>query len=630
MGSLVGDVANFSIFDAHMKILEKIPKRRQEPKYKRLSRIYYNRMFPRRQDALKVALSVAAGVFIGVWPTIGVAILLTLAFCAALRLPKVPGVVASFVANPLTQFGFFYPAGYGIGCWIYRPGKISFDFLDEFERISFKNCIEIVGNLWSNAADHLIAFLIGITIVAAVFALAFFFVAYFMVSYRKKKWIAAKTGYIHNLIAEDEVLIKESHKGKKPMMHIYPFKALRPVNPAEAETISALPYDVMNRAEAKAMAEGLPHSYLRVTRAELELDDSVDAYDPKVYAHARENMEKMIADGVIAFDKKDCLYVYRQTMNGREQYGLVCCVPAADYFNGTIKKHELTRADKEEDRLRHVLATNANTGPVFLTYRDNGQFDVFGAVTKRAPVYDFVSKGDGFGHTVWVIDNDEEIAAIRKAFEEVPVSYIADGHHRSAAGARAASYRAEQNPKNTGDEEYNRYLAILFPSTQLKILDYNRVLKDLNGRTPDELMAEMEKVFDIAPLAEMQSPSKQNQVNFYMGGKWYACTFKDKFLKNLGPVDSLDVALLQKLILNPLFDIDDPRTSKRIDFVGGIRGLGELVKRVDSGECACAFAMYPTTLDQLMNIADAGEIMPPKSTWFEPKLRDGLLVHTLD
>lgn len=613
-----------------MKILEKIPKRRQESKYKRLSRIYYNRMFPRRMDALKVASSVFIGVFIGIWPTIGFAIILTVAVCALFRLPKVPGVIADFVANPVTQFGLFYPGGYYIGCKIVQPAKITFDFLGEFERMSIKNCGVIIKNLWVNAADHLIAFMVGITIVAAVVGFMFFLLAYFIVSYRKKKWIAAKTGYIHNLISEDEVIIKESRNKGKPMMHIYPFKALRPVKPEEAKDISALPYDVMNRAEAKEMAKGLPHSYLRVTRAELELDDSVDAYDPKVYAHARANLDKMIADGVIAHDKKDCLYVYRQTMNGREQYGLVCCVPAADYFNGIIKKHELTRADKEEDRLRHVLDTNANTGPVFLTYRDQGQFDLFGAVTKRAPVYDFVSEGDGFGHTVWIIDDDAEIAAIRKSFEAIPVSYIADGHHRSAAGARAASYRAEQNPKNTGDEEYNRYLAILFPSTQLKILDYNRVLKDLNGRTPEQLMAEMEQVFDIAPLAEMQSPEKQNQVNFYMGGKWYACTFKDKFLKNLGPVDSLDVALLQKLILKPLFDIDDPRTSKRIDFVGGIRGLGELVKRVDSGECACAFAMYPTTLDQLMNIADAGEIMPPKSTWFEPKLRDGLLVHTLD
>ncbi|MBO7384692.1 MAG: DUF1015 family protein, partial [Fibrobacter sp.] len=457
-----------------MKILENIPKRRQQPKYKRLSRIYYNRMFPRNQDAMKVAWSVFIGVFIGVWPTIGFAIILTVAICALFRLPKVPGVIADFVANPVTQFGLFYPGGYLIGCKIVNPDPITFDFLGEFERMSIRNCAVILKNLWVNAADHLLAFMVGITIMAAVVGFLFFFAAYFIVSRRKKKWIAGKTSYIHNLIAEDEIIIKESRNKGKPMMHIYPFKALRPVNPAEAKDISALPYDVMNRAEAKEMAKGLPHSYLRVTRAEIELPDSVDAYDPKVYAHARENLDKMIADGVIAHDKKDCLYVYRQTMNGREQYGLVCCVPAADYFNGIIKKHELTRADKEEDRLRHVLDTNANTGPVFLTYRDQGQFDLFGAVTKKKPVYDFVSDGDGFGHTVWIIDDDAEIAAIRKSFEAIPVSYIADGHHRSAAGARAASYRAEQNPKNTGEEEYNRYLAILFPSTQLKILDYNR------------------------------------------------------------------------------------------------------------------------------------------------------------
>lgn len=603
---------------------------RSESKYKRLGRIYYNRMFPRRQDASKVAWSVAAGVAIGIWPTIGVAIILTVAFCALFRLPKVPGIVASFVANPLTQFGFFYPTGYSIGCKIINPDKINFDFLSEFEGVSFKNFTSVISHLWTSATDHVVAFLIGITIVALFFGAIFFIATFFIVNYRKKKWLEAKNSYISSLIAEDQLLIKEAHKGKNPMMHIFPFKALRPVNPDEAETISALPYDVMNRAEAKAMAKGLAHSYLRVTRAELELDDSLDAYDPKVYAHARENLDKMIAEGVIVYDKKPCLYVYRQTMNGREQYGLVCCVPAKDYFNGIIKKHELTRADKEEDRLRHVLATNANTGPVFLTYRDKGQFDIFGAVTKRKPVYDFVSKGDGFGHTVWIIDNDNEIEAIRKSFEQVPVSYIADGHHRSAAGARAASFRAEQNPNNTGDEEYNRYLAILFPSTQLKILDYNRVLKDLNGHSVDELWQLMKAVFNVQELDKMQSPTKQNQVNFYIGGKWYACTFKPEFLKNLGPVDSLDVALLQKLILQPIFDIDDPRTSKRIDFVGGIRGLGELVKRVDSGECACAFAMYPTTLNQLMDIADAGEIMPPKSTWFEPKLRDGLLVHSLD
>ncbi|MCQ2102345.1 MAG: DUF1015 family protein [Fibrobacter sp.] len=616
-----------------MSELEINPKRRQESKYKRLSRIYYNRMFPRRHDALEVAWSVFVGVFVGVSPTFGVAIIMTVAICALFKLPKVPGVIADFVANPVTQFGFFYPSGYALGCAIVQPEAINFDFLGEFEQVSWSNFGTIMGNLWNNASGHLFAFLVGIEIIATITGFIFFFIAYFVVLRRKKKWLDGKTSYIHNLIAEDEVLIKETRNKGKPMMHIYPFKALRPVDPAEAKNISALPYDVMNRAEAKEMAQGLPHSYLRVTRSELELDDSVDAYDPKVYAHARENLDKMIADGVIAHDKKDCLYIYRQTMNGREQYGLVCCVPAEDYFNGIIKKHELTRADKEEDRLRHVLGTNANTGPVFLTYRDEGQFELLADVIKTAPTYDFVTEADGFGHTVWVIEDDAKIAAIRKAFEAVPVSYIADGHHRSAAGARAASFRAEEAKKAgtyTGEEEFNRYLAILFPSTQLKILDYNRVLKTLNGHTPEQLMAEMAKVFDIAELPEMQSPAKQNQVNFYMGGKWYACTFKSEYLQNLGPVDSLDVALLQKLILKPLFNVDDPRTSKNIDFVGGIRGLGELVKRVDSGECTCAFAMYPTTLDQLMNIADAGEIMPPKSTWFEPKLRDGLLVHTLD
>lgn len=390
-----------------MSVLDRIPKRRQESKYKRLSRIYYNRMFPRRHDALEVAWSVFVGVFIGVSPTFGVAIIMTVATCALFKLPKVPGVIADFVANPVTQFGFFYPAGYALGCAIVQPEAISFDFLKEFEQVSWSNFGTIMGNLWHNASGHLFAFLVGIEIIATITGFIFFFIAYFVVGYRKKKWLAAKTGYIHNLIAEDEVLIKETrNKGKKPMMHIYPFKALRPVDPAEAKNISALPYDVMNRAEAKEMAQGLPHSYLRVTRSELELDDSLDAYDPKVYAHARENLDKMIADGVIAHDKKDCLYIYRQTMNGREQYGLVCCVPAEDYFNGTIKKHELTRADKEEDRLRHVLGTNANTGPVFLTYRDEGQFELLADVIKTAPTYDFVTEADGFGHTVWVIEDD--------------------------------------------------------------------------------------------------------------------------------------------------------------------------------------------------------------------------------
>lgn len=606
-------------------------KRKKSEEYRatRISRVYFNRMFPKRMDALQVALSVFLGVFIGIMPTIGIAIILTVAACALFRLPKVPGVVSSFVANPLTQFGVFYPSGYYIGKQILSPEEIKFDFLHELEGLSFSNCTEVVSKLWTEASGHVLAFLLGITIVSFIFGLAFGIAAYFIVSYRKRKHIAIKNKYIHELISEDQVIIKEA-KQKGKHMHIYPFKALRPVDPAQAKDISALPYDVMNREEAKAMAAGLPHSYLRITRAELELPDSVDAYDPQVYAHAKENLDKFIAEGVIAFDKKDCLYIYRQTMNGREQYGLVCTVPAKDYFDNIIKKHELTRKDKEDDRLRHILATNSNTGPVFLTYRDNGQFNLLKKIISRDPVYDFVTEADGFGHTVWVIDNDQEIEEICRAFDTVPVSYIADGHHRSAAGARAAGYRASQNPNNKGDEEYNRYLAILFPSTQLKILDYNRVLKDLNGRTQEELFAELKKIFTITELAGAEHPEKQNVVNMYIGGKWYACEFKPEYLNDLGPVDSLDVALLQKLVLKPLFNVDDPRTAKNIDFVGGIRGLGELEKRVNSGECACAFAMYPTTLDQLMAIADAGEIMPPKSTWFEPKLRDGLLVHTLD
>lgn len=604
-------------------------KKSDESRATRISRVYFNRLFPKRMDALEVALSVFVGVFIGVWPTIGVAIILTVALCALFKLPKVPGVISSFVANPVTQFGFFYPSGYFLGKKIWHPEAITFDFLEELKGLSFSNAIDVVSRLWNEAAGHVIAFLIGITIVAFIFGSIFGIAAYFIVSYRKRKHIDIKNKYIHELIAEDQVIIKKA-KQKGKHMHIFPFKALRPVDPAQAKDISALPYDVMNREEAKEMAKDLPYSYLRITRAELELPDSVDAYDPQVYAHAKENLDKFIAEGVIAFDKKDCLYIYRQTMEGREQYGLVCTVPAKDYFEGVIKKHELTRKDKEDDRLRHVLATNSNTGPVFLTYRDNGQFELLKDIIARKPVYDFVTEADGFGHTVWVIEDDAEIEKICRAFDAVPVSYIADGHHRSAAGARAAGYRASQNPENKGDEEYNRYLAILFPSTQLKILDYNRVLKDLNGRTPEQFMEELKKVFEISELPAQAHPTKQNVVNMYLGGKWFACEFKQEYLQDLGPVDSLDVALLQKLVLKPLFNVEDPRTAQNIDFVGGIRGLGELEKRVNSGECAVAFAMYPTSLDQLMAIADAGEIMPPKSTWFEPKLRDGLLVHSLD
>jgi len=412
------------------------------------------------------------------------------------------------------------------------------------------------------------------------------------------------------------------------MLRIHPFRAIRPKLEI-ASQVASLPYDVMNREEAFQMAQGNPVSMLRVTRSEIEMPLDMDVHAPEIYAHARAVLDKFEAEGTLVQDAKNCLYVYRQTMNGREQYGLVVCVEAAQYFDETIKKHELTRADKEEDRLQHVLTTNCQTGPVFLTYRDEGQFALFGKVCKQAPLYDFTAS-DGIGHTAWKIEDASEIEAIRAAFGKVNFAYIADGHHRSAAGARSAQARAKANPNHKGTEEYSRFQAILFPSTQLKIFDYNRLLKDFNGLSAGDVFTKLSAVFDIKPLDKMESPAKINQVNLYVKGQWYSCEFLPKHLAGLDVVSSLDVALLQNLVLKPVFGIDDPRTSKRIDFVGGIRGLGELVKRVDSGEMVCAFAMYATTLDQLMAIADAGQIMPPKSTWFEPKLRDGLLIHRLD
>ncbi len=411
------------------------------------------------------------------------------------------------------------------------------------------------------------------------------------------------------------------------MFSIHPFRALRP-KPELAAEVSSLPYDVMNRAEAAKMAEGKPYSYLRVTRSEIELPD-VDPHSKEVYEHARLNLKKMEREKVIFQDKEPCFYVYRQTMNGREQYGLVACVKADDYFKGTIKKHELTRADKEEDRFKHILATGAQTGPVFLTYRDKGQFALLKPVFQKAPIYDFVAE-DGIGHTVWIMDDEAAIERLRVSFASLPCTYIADGHHRSAAGARAAKARSEENPEHKGNEEYNRFLAILFPSTQLKIMDYNRLVKDLNGQSIEEFLDALSEICEIEKLPAIEAPKQAKTFNLYLNGQWYSCTFHEKYFSKIDPVKNLDVSLLQNLVLEPLLGIENPRTSERIDFVGGIRGLGALQARVDSGECAVAFAMFPTSIDELMDISDAGEIMPPKSTWFEPKLRDGLLVHLLD
>ncbi|MCL2206624.1 MAG: DUF1015 family protein [Fibromonadales bacterium] len=411
------------------------------------------------------------------------------------------------------------------------------------------------------------------------------------------------------------------------MFSIHPFRALRP-KPELAAEISSLPYDVMNGEEAAKMANGKPYSYLRVTRSEIELPEA-DPHSKEVYEHAKLNLKKMEREGVIFQEETPCFYVYRQTMDGREQYGLVACVKADDYFKGSIKKHELTRADKEEDRLNHILATGAQTGPVFLTYRDKGQFALIKPALQKPPIYDFAAE-DGIGHTVWIIDDEAAIERLRISFASLPCTYIADGHHRSAAGARAAKARADANPEHKGNEEYSRFLAILFPSTQLRIMDYNRLVKDLNTQSPEEFLDKLSEICNVEKLQCLTAPQEPKEFSLYLKGEWYKCKFQEKHYNKKDPVDNLDVSLLQSLVLQPLLGIDDPRTSQRVDFVGGIRGLGELQARVDSGECAAAFAMYPTSLDELMDIADADGIMPPKSTWFEPKLRDGLLVHLLD
>jgi uncharacterized protein (DUF1015 family) len=412
------------------------------------------------------------------------------------------------------------------------------------------------------------------------------------------------------------------------MADIFPFKALRP-KPDYAQSIASVPYDVVNRVEAKALAKDNPNSFLNVVRPEIGLDDSVSPYDSVVYQRGLNELQRLIQSGLLVQDQKDCFYVYRQKMGEHTQHGLVVCVSAQDYFDEKIKKHELTREDKEQDRIRHVLKLNANTGPVFLTYKDQGQFAVFQKVISQVPVYDFTAV-DGISHTVWVIDSDEDIKAISESFKTVPCSYIADGHHRSAAGAKAALKKAGDNPNHTGKEEYNRYLAILFPHDQLKILDYNRALKTLNGFTKTEVLNKLKSLGSLELKTKEAKPQATHQVGVYIDHEWYLFTFSKDLYKDVNEVDALDVALLQNHVLNPVFGIQDPRTSHAIDFVGGIRGLGELQQMVDSNSHAIAFALFPTSISELMAIADAGKIMPPKSTWFEPKLRSGLLVHLLD
>ena len=410
------------------------------------------------------------------------------------------------------------------------------------------------------------------------------------------------------------------------MAVIRQFRAIRPT-PEMADKVAALPYDVVNSEEAREMTKNNPYSFLHVDKAEIDLSRETDIYSPEVYNKAKENLQGMIKDGILVQDDKPMLYVYELTMDERSQTGIAACASIDEYINGTIKKHELTREDKEQDRIRHVDICNANTGPIFLAYRTEEEISKIVDKTKEsAPVYDFTAE-DGIKHRVWIINKTEDINNIVELFKKVPSLYIADGHHRNASAAKVGLKRRAENPGYTGEEEFNYYLAVLFPSDQLKIMDYNRVVKDLNGMSEEEFKKRLSEKFDISEIKGKAKPEKQYDFGMYLNKKWYMLTAKSG-IRSQDVVRGLDVSILQDNILIPILGIGDIRTDKRIDFVGGIRGLEELEKRVDSGEMKVAFAMYPTSIDQLMSIADENKIMPPKSTWFEPKLRSGLFIHS--
>ena len=409
------------------------------------------------------------------------------------------------------------------------------------------------------------------------------------------------------------------------MVKIRPFKGIRP--PKElVEEVASRPYDVLNSEEARAEAAGNEKSLYHIIKPEIDFPEGTDEHDPRVYEKAAENFRMFQEKGWLVQDEKACYYVYAQTMDGKTQYGLVVGAYVPDYMNGNIKKHELTRRDKEEDRMKHVRVNNANIEPVFFAYPENAELD---AIVK--PEYDFIAPGDGFGHTFWVIDAEEDIEAITRAFEKIPAMYIADGHHRSAAAALVGAEKARQNPNHKGDEEYNYFMAVCFPANQLTIIDYNRVVKDLNGLTPQAFIEALRKHFEVEEKgAEIYKPQALHNFSLYVGGKWYSLTAKPDTYDDNDPIGVLDVTISSRLILDEILGIKDLRSDKRIDFVGGIRGLGELKKRVDSGEMQMALALYPVSMKQLMDIADTGNIMPPKTTWFEPKLRSGLVVHKLE
>ncbi len=414
------------------------------------------------------------------------------------------------------------------------------------------------------------------------------------------------------------------------MAKVKPFKGVRP--PRElVEEVASRPYDVLNSEEARKEAEGNEKSLYHIIKPEIDFAPGFDEHDPAVYDKAVENFKKFQEKGWLVQDTKENYYIYAQTMDGRTQYGFVVAAWVSDYMEGRIKKHELTRRDKEEDRMKHVRCNNANIEPVFFAFPDNERLEeIIRTVTASAPEYDFVAP-DGFGHTLWVIDDDKIINEITEEFAKIPSLYIADGHHRSAAAALVGNEKAQNNPNHRGDEEYNYFMAVAFPASHLRIIDYNRVVRDLNGLTPDEFLARIAENFEVKDRGtESYHPNGLHNFSLSLGGHWYSLTAKPGTYNDNDPIGVLDVTVSSDLILRDILGITDLRSDKRIDFVGGIRGLEELKRRVDSGEMAMALALYPVTMDQLINIADTGNIMPPKTTWFEPKLRSGLVIHKLD
>ena len=413
------------------------------------------------------------------------------------------------------------------------------------------------------------------------------------------------------------------------MVKIKPFKGIRPPKELASE-VASRPYDVLNSVEAKA--EATERSLLHIIKPEIDFDPIADEHSQEVYDKAVENFRVWREKGWLAQDGEEHYYIYAQTMDGRTQYGLAMCCHFEDYLSGAIKKHELTRTDKEEDRMKHVFNQKANIEPVFFAYPDHAEIDAIVStwVAEHEADYDFVAE-DGFGHHFWVIDNAEINARITEIFAEIPALYVADGHHRTAAAARVGQALMQKNPNHTGNEEYCYFLAVTFPASHLKIIDYNRVVKDLNGMTPAEFVKALGKSFVVEKMgAEIYTPAALHNFSMYLGGEWYSLTAKEGTYNDADPIGVLDVTVLSDLVLNELLGIEDLRTSKRIDFVGGIRGLGELKKRVDSGEMVVAFALYPVSMKQLIDIADTGNIMPPKTTWFEPKLRSGVVIHTFE